>query len=290
MTNVIQSIISGLGAGVIYVAVALGFSIVYKSARVVNFAHGQYLVVGGILASILIQDLNWAVPLVVLVVLVVGIALGVSTEIVVFRLLKKPDHLVMTLGTVAVGLIIETAVLVPTDGGLFSLEAFPGPKFSIASVIISPQLLWNLLIAISATLALQFFFSRTRRGITLQAAADDRTTASIFGISAGSTTLWSFGIAGALGALAGIMYTPLSPVTFSIGLIIGLKGFAAAMLGGLGSMKGALLGGLSIGLLEAFTATYTNSFISGLIPFTALLFVLLFKPSGIFKEVAVERV
>ena len=290
MTNVIQSIISGLGAGSIYVAVALGFSIVYKSARVVNFAHGQYLVVGGILASILIQDLNWAVPLVVLVVLVVGIALGVSTEIVVFRLLKKPDHLVMTLGTVAVGLIIETAVLVPTDGGLFSLEAFPGPKFSIASVIISTQLLWNLLIAISATLALQFFFSRTRRGITLQAAADDRTTASIFGISAGSTTLWSFGIAGALGALAGIMYAPLSPVTFSVGLTIGLKGFAAAMLGGLGSMKGALLGGLSIGLLEAFTATFTNSFISGLIPFTALLFVLLFKPSGIFKEVAVERV
>lgn len=290
MTNVIQSIISGLGAGAIYVAVALGFSIVYKSARVVNFAHGQYLVVGGILASILIQDLNWALPLVILIVLVVGIGLGVSTEIVVFRLLKKPDHLVMTLGTVAVGLIIETAVLIPTDGGLYSLEAFPGPKLSLASVTISSQLLWNLLIAVSATLVLQFFFNRTRRGITLQAAADDRTTASIFGISAGSTTLWSFGIAGALGALAGIMYTPLSPMTFSIGLTIGLKGFAAAMLGGLGSMKGALLGGLLIGLLEAFTATYTNSFISGLIPFTALLFVLLFKPSGIFKEVAVERV
>lgn len=86
------------------------------------------------------------------------------------------------------------------------------------------------------------------------------------------------------------MYTPISPMSFSLGLVIGLKGFAAAMFGGLGSMKGALVGGLCIGVLEGFTATYTNSFISGLIPFTALLIVLLFKPSGIFKEVAVERV
>jgi branched-chain amino acid transport system permease protein len=290
MTNFVQSIISGLGAGAIYVAVALGFSIVYKSARVVNFAHGQYLVVGGIVATILVKDMNWALPFVILSVLVIGVALGVGTEVVVFRILKRPDHLVMTLGTVAVGLIIETAVLIPTDGGLYSLTEFPGPRFSIASVIVSSQLMWNLFIAISATVILQYFFHRTRRGITLQAAADDRTTASIFGISAGTTTLWSFGIAGALGTLAGIMYTPLSPMTFSIGLVIGLKGFAAAMLGGLGSMKGALLGGIVIGLLEGFTATYTNSFISGLIPFITLLLVLLFKPSGIFKEVAVERV
>ena len=290
MINAIQSLISGLGAGAIYVAVALGFSIVYKSARVVNFAHGQYLVVGGIMASIMIQNLHWALPLVILVVIVIGTALGISTEIVVFRVLKKPDHLVMTLGTVAVGLIIETAVLIPTDGGLYSFDTFPGPKFSIATVTVSSQLLWNLVIAIAVTFALQFFFHRTRRGITLQAAADDRTTASIFGISPGSTTLWSFGLAGALGGLAGIMYTPISPMSFSLGLVIGLKGFAAAMFGGLGSMKGALVGGLSIGVLEGFTATYTNSFISGLIPFTALLIVLLFKPSGIFNEVAVERV
>lgn len=290
MVTLLQSVVSGIGSGAIYAVIALGFCVVFKTTRVVNFAHGQYLVVAGIAGSILTRDLGWPVVAACLVIVAMGMVLGVGTELVVFRALGRPDPLVMTLGTVAVGIVMTAIVLVSTGGSTFGMDPFTEAEFKVIGVTITTQALWNLGIAIVATVALMLFFSRTKRGVALQAAADDRETASLFAISPGMTTLWSFAIAGGLGAIAGLMLTPVSPVAFSIGLLFGLKGFAAAMLGGLGSVQGALVGGLAIGLAESFTAGYLSSLAAGVVAFVVLLAVLFFRPSGIFKEVAVERV
>lgn len=290
MITFLQSIISGLGTGVIYAVIALGFSIVYKTTRVVNFAHGQFLVIAGILGSIFTRNLGWPMLLACLAVIVLGIIIGVGTEVVVFRVLSRPAPLVMTLGTVALGIIIEAIVLITTGGSTFGMNQFAGNDVKVLSITITAQFVWNVVIAVGLTAALMLFFSKTRQGISLQAAADDRETAALYGISPGATTLWSFALAGALGAIGGLMLTPVSPVAFSVGLLFGLKGFAAAMLGGLGSMQGALIGGLAIGLAESFTATYINGLVAGVVSFVVLLLVLFVRPAGIFKEMAVERV
>lgn len=290
MITFLQAIVSGLGTGVIYAIIALGFTIVYKTTRVVNFAHGQYLVVAGILGSIFTRNLGWPMLLACLAVIALGILMGIGTELVVFRVLGRPAHLVMTLGTVALGILIEATVLVTTGGATYGLDQFPGNDLSVLTITITAQMIWNVVLAVLLTIAFMFFFSSTRRGISLQAAADDRETASLYGISPGATTLWSFAIAGALGAIGGLMLAPVSPVSFTVGLLFGLKGFAAAMLGGLGSVPGALVGGIAIGLAEAFTATYINGLAAGIVAFVVLLGVLFFRPAGIFKQMAVERV
>lgn len=290
MVTLLQSIVSGVGSGAIYAVIALGFCVVFKTTRVVNFAHGQYLVIAGIIGSILTRNLGWPMLVTCLVVIVIGIGAGVGTELVVFRALGRPDPLVMTLGTVAVGLVIEAVVLILTGGATYGMDQFWGPNAKVMTVTITAQLVWNVIIAVVATAVLILFFSRSRRGVSLQAAADDRETAALYAIAPGMTTLWSFGIAGALGALAGLMLTPVSPVSFGIGLLFGLKGFAAAMLGGLGSIQGALVGGIAIGLAESFTASYLSGLASGVVAFVVLLAVLFFRPSGIFKALAVERV
>lgn len=290
MITFLQAIVSGLGTGVIYAIIALGFTIVYKTTRVVNFAHGQYLVVAGILGSILTRDLGWPMLLACLAVIALGILMGAGTELVAFRVLGRPAHLVMTLGTVALGILIEATVLVTTGGATYGLDQFPGNDLSVLTITITSQMIWNVVLAVLLTVAFMFFFSSTRRGISLQAAADDRETASLYGISPGATTMWSFAIAGALGAIGGLMLAPVIPVSFTVGLLFGLKGFAAAMLGGLGSVPGALVGGIAIGLAEAFTATYINGLAAGIVAFVVLLGVLFFRPAGIFKQMAVERV
>lgn len=165
-----------------------------------------------------------------------------------------------------------------------------GNDLSFLTITVTSQLIWNVLIAVGLTIACMVFFSRTRQGISLQAAADDRETAGLYGISPGATTIWSFALAGALGAVGGLMLAPVSPVSFTVGLLFGLKGFAAAMLGGLGSMQGALVGGIAIGIAESFTASYVNGLAAGIVAFVVLLGVLFFRPAGIFKEMAVERV
>lgn len=290
MDKLLQVLVIGLGAGAIYAIIGMGFSVVFKATRVVNFAHGQYLVVAGVLASVLQRNMGWAlIPTIILVVLV-GSALGLTTDLVAVRFLNRPDPITVTIGTVAVGIMIEAAMLKTTSGKTYGMNEWPGLKFSIGSINVSSQTVWNILVACVLAFAINLFFSRTRRGIALQAGADDRDTATLFGVSYSTTTLWTFGIAGVLGAIGGMVLTPVTLVSFSAGFLFGLKGFAAAIVGGLGSMQGALVGGLIIGMTEALVATYLTSTYAPVVAFLVLIAVLVFRPSGLFKELTIERV
>lgn len=290
MDRLLQALSSGLGAAAIYAMIGMGFSLVFKTTRVVNFAHGLYLVVAGVVASVLQREFGWPLLPVVLVVLVAGVALGVGTEVVAVRALRSPDALTVTIGTVAIGIVLEATLLETTGGRTFGMSGWPGPSLSLGAVTLSAQTIWNVLIACGLAVLLNLFFTRTRRGVALQAGADDRDTATLFGVSFHGTTLWTFGLAGAIGALAGVAMTPVTSVAFNVGFLYGLKGFAAAMLGGLGSMQGALVGGLIIGVTEALVATYLTSNFAPVVAFGVLLLVLVLRPSGLFKELAVERV
>lgn len=292
MSEFLQFLLSGIGVGAIYALVAVGFSIVYKGTRAINFAQGEYVVVGGILASVLTRSEGWPLGLAVVAVVVGGAMLGIATELVAVRLLKRPDALTMTIGTVAIGIAIAAVVGLESEGTpSYALDAFSGDRpIEFAGALVSPQTLWNIAIVIVAAVAMAAFFNRTRRGISLRAAADDPDSAGACGVSVGTTTLWTFGLAGALGALAGAAITPVTLMAPAAGVQLGLVGFAAAMLGGLGSLQGALVGGLVLGIAETLVAGYVSSTYASLVAFVVLLGVLFTRPTGLFREVEVQRV
>ncbi|MEV5302877.1 MULTISPECIES: branched-chain amino acid ABC transporter permease [Amycolatopsis methanolica group] len=290
MDRLLQACSTGLGSAAIYAIIGMGFSLVFKTTRVVNFAHGGAVVAAGILGSVLQREFGWPLVPVVLAVIVAGVAFGLATETVAVRMLGSPSPLTITIGTVALGIVLEAVLLETTGGATYGMTGWPGPALSRGSVSVPAQTIGNVALAVVVAVVLTVFFSRTRRGVVLQAGADDRDTATLFGVSYRVTTLWTFGLAGALAALAGLAMTPVTLVTFNVGFLYGLKGFAAAMVGGLGSVKGALAGGVPIGITESVFATYVTSNFAPVVAFLVLLVVLVFRPQGMFKELAVERV
>ena len=291
MSNLLQIVLSGLGAGAVYALIALGFSIVYKVTRAINFAHGELLMVCGIVASVVTSRYHVPILLLAPAILVLGAALGVAVDLVAVRLLNRPDPLTVTLGTVAVGIAVQAVMLLLTKGVSFSLPGFSGDRtLNVAGALLQSQTLWNLGIGFVCVVALTVFFARTRRGVSLRASADDKDVAAAFGVSFVSATTWGFALAGALAALAGLAITPVTLMSYSQGTELGLVGFSAAMLGGLGSMPGAVIGGLLVGVAEALVAGYITATYAGAAGFVILLLVLFIRPSGLFRAVAVERV
>jgi branched-chain amino acid transport system permease protein len=291
LSALLQIVLSGLGAGAVYALIALGFSIVYKVTRAINFAHGELLMVAGITASVLNSRYQLPLVLTVAIVIVLGAAMGVVVDLVAVRLLNRPDPLTVTLGTVAVGIAVQAVMLLITHGISYSLPGFSGDlTINVFGALLQSQTVWNLGIGLVCVVGLTLFFARTRRGVSLRASADDKDTAAIFGVSFVRATTWGFALAGALAATAGVAITPVTLMSYNQGTELGLVGFAAAILGGLGSMPGAVIGGLIVGLAEALVAGYVTSTYASAAGFVILLLVLFIRPSGLFRAVAVERV
>ena len=291
MSHFLQILFAGLGSGAVYALVALGFSIVYKAARAINFAQGEILMTAGVVASTL--QGRFGLPLVAacVVVIVGGALVGIGTDLIAVRVLGRPDHLTITLGTVGVAIALKSIVLLRTHGISYSLPAFSGDKpLHVGGALLSPQTIWNLAIALVCVTALTVFFARTRRGVSLRASAADRDTAAAFGVSVTRATTWAFGLAGALAATAGVAITPVTLMSFDQGTEVGLIGFAAAMLGGLGSMPGAVVGGLVVGVAENLVGGYWTGTYASATGFVILLVVLFLRPGGLFKATVDERV
>jgi branched-chain amino acid transport system permease protein len=291
MTHFLQIILSGLSVGAVYALVALGFGIIHRGTGAVNFAQGEYVMVGGVTAGLVHELLAPPLLLTILVALAAGVAAGLLTDLVGVRFSRHPTADGITVATIGVAIALKAAVTILTQRRTYGLPSFSGDTpIRTLGAAINPQTLWNLAIVAVAAILLTLFFRYTRRGVMLRAVADDAQTASAFGVSYRGATAWSFGLAGLLGAVAGVALTPLTLISFDSGTLLGLKGFAAAMLGGLGSMPGAVLGGFLLGLSEAAMAGYGSSRYADVVAFVILLLVLFGRPSGIIRTGAVERV
>lgn len=291
MTHLLQVVFSGLSVGAVYALTALGFGVIYRGTGAVNFAQGEYVMIGGVTAGIVHEAFAPPLLVTILVALVAGAVVGLATHVVGVHFTPNPSADGITIATIGVAIAIKAVVTIVTNRQTYGLPSFSGDTpIPVAGAALNPQTLWNLALVGLAAVALTLFFRRTRRGTMLRAVADDAETASAFGVSYRGATAWSFGLAGTFGALAGVGLTPLTLISFDSGTLLGLKGFAAAMLGGLGSMPGALAGGLVLGLSEAFVAGYGYSNLADVVAFAILLVVLFVRPSGIFASAAVERV
>lgn len=291
-----QNIIIGILNGSIYGLVALGFSMIFLTTRMINFAQGEQLMVGGYTYFLLSQVLHWPMAVALLGAVAAAILVGILVQTIAIRPLGKFDpntNIAWILTTLATGLIFVDVV--KFFAGADQRKVPPiidAPPITIPGIgaQLEAQQLAILVGAITLMLILEAVHTRTTLGKALRAVAHDPATASLMGINPTFMILYSFGLAGALAAIAGFLLAPKTFVTLSMGTFNGLKGFVAAVVGGIGSTRGALVGGLTIGIVESMAIFFKLADLATGAVFLSLVIILLVKPQGILGEALIEKV
>jgi branched-chain amino acid transport system permease protein len=291
MQAVVQYVLSGLAIGGIYALVALGFHIMWSAARAVNFAHGDTLMLGAVLT---IMGIDAGLPLSIAVALSIAASclFGVLLERFAVRPFAKTSASIgWMLTTIAVGIMLEALVTMRFGG--FS-RALPSPgvthAISIFGAGVYPQELLIPVVAILIMVGFGWVRRRTLIGRAMQAVSFDRSAAALMGINVNAIFALSFGLAAALGGAAGILVAPVTQASATMGLILGLKGFAVAIIGGITSAPGVVIAGLGFGILEKFVEGYISTAAREIIGFSVTILVLLIFPQGLFGKREVFKV
>ena len=286
----LQFLAGGLTVGSIYALVALGFSIIFVASRVINFAQGEFVMIGG-MSAVTLLALSLPMPLAIAGAVVIATAVGLLLE--KLAIARAPNASVVTLIIITIGasIFLRGVAQLVWDKGIHALPALSGEQpIALGGATILPQSLWVLGATIAIIVALSWFFGRTRLGKAMLATSHNRLAAQLVGIDTATVLFASFGLAAALGAIAGILIAPITFTSYDAGVMLGLKGFAAAILGGLGSFPGAIAGGLALGLMESFGAGFVSSAYKDAIAFVIMLAVLFFRPDGLFGALRTDRV
>lgn len=284
----LQTLIGGVSLGAIYALVALGFSLVYRTMGLVNFSHGNVVMIGAYIASTFYLSAKLPFALAMVIALAVTGLIGVIIERVL-RPLENKDFDLMLIGTIGFGIVLEAlAILIWGATGRAVRSPVPSAPLDIAGIKIRTYDLVVLAIAAAATLLLMVFLQRTKRGAAMQAVAMDHEAATVVGIHVGRSNAIAFMLGAALAALAGGLVGPLLYVNPTMGATLGIKGFAGAILGGFGSVPGAIAGGIAIGVLDSFAAGHFQGY-SELVTFVVFTVIIMVRPTGIFGERTVNR-
>jgi len=286
-----QFLLSGLTTGSTYALIAIGFSIIHNATGIVNFAQGEFVMLGGMFMITYSTVLNApAVPAFFLTLLSVALT-GFLLERGPIRQARSKEILILVMITVGVSISIKGFSMVLWGKNPMTLPPFSGETpLVLGGAAIMPQSIWIFGITVAAVLALQYFLRGTITGKAMRAVAASRRTAVLSGIPVDRMILLSFTISGALGAVAGILLTPVTTTSYDVGVMLGLKGFSAAILGGYGSIPGAVIGGVLLGTLESLGAGLVSSEYKDAIAFLVLLTVLFFRPTGILGRGKLRRV
>jgi len=285
-----QYLVSGLTQGAAYGLIGLGFTMIFNTTGIINFAQGEFVMLGGMLA---VWFLGAGLPLLLAVLaacLVTAVA-GALMERLAIRPLAGAPAINAVIITIGVSILLRGGAMLAFGKDTVALPAFSGvtPILTLGAAI-QPQSLWVLAVTLALLAGLRLFFAATIQGKAMLACACQQKAASLVGISVARMALLSFGISGLIGAVAGAILAPITMTSFDVGTMLGVKGFAACILGGLGNPFGAAAGGLVLGVLESFGAGYVASGYKDAFAFIVLLLLLFVKPSGLFGKAGVERV
>lgn len=290
MPELMQFILSGVTVGAVYALVALGFTIIYNASDVVNFAQGEFVMLGGMI-TVAFFDAGQPLPLAALLAIVLTACVGVALNKLAIEPARKAPVVSLIIITIGASIFIRGLTQNVFDKQLHRFPAFSGDEpIQILGATILPQSLWVVAGAIIIFLALWLFFTRTLTGKSVLATSNNRLAAQLVGINTNWVMTFSFAVSAAVGALAGVLMTPITMTGYDTGIAYALKGFAAAMLGGMGNPKGALAGGLLLGILEALSAGFISSQYKDAVAFVVILAVLFFLPQGLFGNKTTERV
>ena len=290
MAQLLQFLFSGLTVGATYALAGLGFTLIYNASNVINFAQGEFIMLGGMLA-VLFAQAGLPMPVVLLLAIAIPAVVGVVMEKVAIEPIKGAETVSLIIVTIGASLVIRGLIQVWLGKGTHSLPAFSGDApLQILGATLLPQSLWVLGVTAVVVAGLWYFFNRTLTGKAMLATSVNRTAAELVGINTNWVLFMSFAMAAGLGALGGILITPITMTSYDVGIMLGLKGFVAVVVGGLGNGLGAVVGGLLVGVLEAMGAGYISSAYKDAMPFVLILLVLFFMPRGLFGGKSTDRV
>ena len=282
ITDITQTLFAALSVGSMYALVAMGVCLIYNSTNVINFAQGEFVMLGGMTMVALYGDMHWPLYLAVPASIAIAVVVGMAMMKVAYRPGKSTSLISVLIITIGAALFISGSAVHVWDAEIHRFPAFSGDTpISLLGAAIAPQSLWVIGITAIVVLSLAIYFHFTIQGKAMKACALDRTAASLLGIRVKGMVLLAFAMSAALGAVAGVIITPLTMISAAGGMLLAIKGFSAAMLGGMGSIIGAVIGGFVFSFLEYFAATFVSTTLKELVTFVVIINVLLFMPRGI---------
>lgn len=290
----VQNLVGGLGIGCVYALIALGFSLIYRAMGLVNFAQGNLLMFGTYLGLTFYLGLGRVPQVSPIIAFLLGIALtaliGIGMERL-FRPIANLDLSYVLVGTIGVGIMLDNiASNIWGSEGTVVPAPIPNNELSIGGVRIQPYLFIVIVMTVVLVVALQLFLTRTNFGRGLRASAQDREIASCFGIPVNLMNATAFAVGAGLAAAAGLLIAPLIYVNPAVGDSLGVNGFVAAVIGGLGDLPGAVVGGLLLGIVVTVISGYVSSTYTVLITYLLLTLILIVRPEGLLGARTVEKV
>lgn len=303
MAIFLQQLINGLELGSLYALVALGYTLIYGILELLNFAHGDVYMIGAFLAAgvagLLVHNEIAAIPAALVVVLMVAIAmggaggLGVGIERIAYRPLRNANRLAPLITAIGVSLFLESAVQVwvsPAPVGVQTNAIVPQTVLHLGSVETPLTAVALFVVAVLLMFGLDFFVFRTHFGSAMRATAQDREAATFMGIDVDRVIMVTFLLASALAGMAGVLFAlRYATVNFFMGYLLGIKAFTAAVIGGIGNIRGAMVGGLLLGVLESLVGGFISTQFQDTFVFLALIVVLLVRPQGLFGQPLPDR-
>ena len=291
----ISYLINGISLGSVYAIIALGYTMVYGIAKMLNFAHGDVIMVGAFAVFTIVSTMGLPVWLGILISVIVCTVLGVVIERVAYKPLRNAaSPLAVLITAIGVSYLLQNVALLVfgADAKSFtSVVPFKGLKLADGQLNISGETIVTILACIIIMIGLTFFVNKTKAGQAMLAVSEDKGAAQLMGINVNGTIALTFAIGSALAAIAGVLlcsaYPSLTPYT---GSMPGIKAFVAAVFGGIGSIPGAMIGGILLGIIEIFGKAYISSQMADAIVFAVLIIVLLVKPTGILGKNIQEKV
>lgn len=289
--ELLQFAIAGLKNGSIYALVALGFTIVYAATGIINFAQGEFYMLGGMVSVFVLSALRVPLPLAVAGGVAATVVVGALVERLALRPRRDAGQLALIIITIGVSLLLRSLARHGLGSNELALPVFtPGPSISLWGAAIERQALWVWGITAMAVVGLWLLYEKTSFGRAMKACSISHDAARLMGIDTAKVVALAFALAAGLGAIAGAAVAPLTQTAFDVGARMGLKGFAAAILGGLGDFRAAVAGGLALGLVESLSVAYISSTYKDAIALVLLLLVLFVRPQGLFGRSAREKV
>jgi branched-chain amino acid transport system permease protein len=278
----LQFLFSGITQGSVYALIALGFMVIYNSSEIINFAQGEFVMLGGMI-TVALYAAKMPLPLAIILAIIITTLFGVLFQHLAIRPLKKASPFSMIMVTIGASILIRGIAMLIWGKDTFSLPLFlSGPPIIIGGAVIIPHALVVTGTAIFLMGLLQLFFKFTLIGQAMRASAVNKVGASLCGIKPEWMVKLSFAISAALGSIAGIVIAPTNLTSYDVGIMLGLKGFVVAIIGGLNSFVGTICGGLLLGIIEALGAGFISSQYKNAITFCLLIIILFIRPSGIF--------
>ncbi|MDF2472735.1 MAG: inner-rane translocator [Anaerocolumna sp.] len=292
MGSVLEQLINGLGTGSIYALIALGYTMVYGIAKMINFAHGDIIMVGAYVLYVTVTQFKLPVIAAVAITVTFCAVLGITIEKIAYKPLRKAPSLAVLITAIGMSFLLQSLALLIFNANPIAFKSIIDVQtVKLGNTTVSGVTLVTLIVTMICMITLSLFISKTKAGSAMRAVSEDKAAAQLMGINVNRTISMTFAIGSALAAVAGILFVcQYQSIKPTLGALPGIKAFVAAVLGGIGSVPGAMIGGVLLGVIESISKAYISSELTDAIVFGVLVLVLLVKPSGLLGKNRIEKV